>query len=416
MGGSQWNLPSGLIQAPISFIMKSLLMLALVTLVVGDYDREMMQQWERMKSLESCWGEENMKLYTVNIKKAIATCSHRDAPELFLPPFRSSYRFVNTILNGANSMESEKYNFMEKMMNFMMQNQDHQQSKYRFKPYSSDYVSMDNDNTNWMDKMKMKFMMKQMMEKMGMDNMDSGMSSSFQRSNFKDNYNNDDMMKMFNTMFGNNDKKSSYSMSMHGDNSYRKNDPMARMSEFMSMFNSRSKRAAGQATPYLDLGDRLVEKLNEQKREMEEQIGNMTCVLKEMNYLDANNKLDIRGMKKDIEQYTMPSPWFATRYEEMIDTCYEMATNLPSQVEENAIITGEDFGTVNMAEIKSFKKCCAKGETRLCMNQDIKKKIEANFGPLEDILSQTKLTEYQIFPLVIQLLHGEEMEYMMGEF
>lgn len=100
----------------------------------------------------------------------------------------------------------------------------------------------------------------------------------------------------------------------------------------------------------------------------------------------------------------------------MVDTCYDMATNLPSQIEENAVITGEDFGTVNLAEIKSFKKCCSMGETRLCMNQDIKKKIETNFGPLEDILSQTQLTEYQIFPLVIQLLHGQEMEYMMGDF
>ena len=121
-------------------------------------------------------------------------------------------------------------------------------------------------------------------------------------------------------------------------------------------------------------------------------------------------------MKKALEHYTMPSPWFTQRYEEMLDTCYEMATNLPRDIEENAIITGEDFGTVNLAEIQSFRQCRCKGETQLCMNHDIKKKIESNFGPLEDILSQTKLTEYQIFPLVIQLLHGEEMQYMVGDF
>merc|ERR1719219_1929765 len=172
---------------------------------------------------------------------------------------------------------------------------------------------------------------------------------------------------------------------------------MTQMSEFVKMFSSssRSKRqTAGEPTPSLDLGDRLVEKLNEQKRHMEEKVGNMTCVLREMGDLDANNKIDIRAMKKSMEDYTMPSPWFAQRYEEMLDTCYEMATNLPSQIEENAIITGEDFGTVNMAEIKCFMKCYEKGEINLCMNQDIKK-IETNFGPLEDILSQTQLTEYQ---------------------
>lgn len=400
--------------------MKFLILLALVSLAVGDYDWKMTKQWEKMKAMESCWGEENMKLYTVNIKKAIATCNNKDAPELFLPPFRSSYRFVNTILNGANKMENERYDLIEKMFFLMKQqgNQKHRSSIY--KPYSADYSSMDSNNDNWMDNMKMKFMMKQMME--NMDNMGSSMSSSF-RQKEKGNFNSEDMMKMFTNMFGDKmeDKMDTYRMPTQQD-SYRKNDPMARMTQLMEMFStSRSKRAAGQtrdglATPTLDLGDRLVEKLNEQKREMEEKVGNMTCVLKEMNYLDANNKLDIRGMKKDMEQYTMPSPWFAQRYEEMVDTCYDMATNLPSQIEENAVITGEDFGTVNLAEIKSFKKCCSMGETRLCMNQDIKKKIETNFGPLEDILSQTQLTEYQIFPLVIQLLHGQEMEYMMGDF
>merc|ERR1711874_838255 len=121
---------------------------------------------------------------------------------------------------------------------------------------------------------------------------------------------------------------------MGQDSSYRKNDPMAKMNQLMEMFaNSRrrNKRQAGQSrdglsNPSLDLGDRLVEKLNEQKKAMEAKVGNMTCVLKEMNYIDANNKLDIRAMKRDMEQYTMPSPWFAQRYEELIDTCYDMAT------------------------------------------------------------------------------------------
>merc|ERR1711973_566300 len=88
------------------------------------------------------------------------------------------------------------------------------------------------------------------------------------------------------------------------------------MSQFKQMFNSyRSKRqasrrqgprpAARQAGDNLDLGDRLVEKLAEQKRHMEEKIGNMTCVLKEINALDASNNIDIQGMKRDAQKYTM---------------------------------------------------------------------------------------------------------------
>merc|ERR1712179_365780 len=185
--------------------------------------------------------------------------------------------------------------------------------------------------------------------------------------------------------------------------------------------NQRSKRSAGQRAVQaregvnsLDLGDRLVEKLNAQKLEMEQKIGNMTCVLKEMKVLNSNNEIDIPAIKQDIKQYSMPSEWFKNRYEEIIDMCYEMATNLPANIEENSEISG-DFGSINLAQIKSFSKCCMKNKSTLCMNQDIKKKIEANFGPLEEILEQTQLTEYQIFPLVIQLLHGEEMEFM-GDF
>merc|ERR1712190_630370 len=64
----------------------------------------------------------------------------------------------------------------------------------------------------------------------------------------------------------------------------------------------RYKRAAGDN---LDLGDRLVEKLAEQKHHMEAKIGNMTCVMKELNVLDASNNIDVQAMKRDIQKYTM---------------------------------------------------------------------------------------------------------------
>merc|ERR1712183_790796 len=228
-----------------------------------------------------------------------------------------------------------------------------------------------------MDNMQMKFFMKQMMKNMMEDNsFNSENSMTYNRMENKN-----DMMEVFNRMFDNK----------------MDNKPESRMSQFMDMFSrSRSKRAAGQD---LDLGDRLVEKLNEQKHQMENKIGNMTCVLKEMGCLNHNNELDVNGMKEEAKQYTMPSPWFKEKCEEIVDTCYEMAENL---------------GTVNLAKLKMFMNCRHKAETKLCMNFDIKKKIESNFGPLEEIMEQTQLTEYELFPLVIQLLHGQEMEYMTG--
>merc|ERR1712241_929292 len=146
-------------------------------------------------------------------------------------------------------------------------------------------------------------------------------------------YNSDDndMYDMFSEMFD--------SSSDRMDN-YRSSDysnQMGRMSHFKNMFNNmRYKRAAGDN---LDLGDRLVEKLAEQKHHMEAKIGNMTCVMKELNVLDASNNIDVQAMKRDIQKYTMPSEWLKNKYEHLLDTCYEMATNLPADIADNSVVT-----------------------------------------------------------------------------
>merc|ERR1711936_1131312 len=125
----------------------------------------------------------------------------------------------------------------------------------------------------------------------------------------------------------------------------------------------------------LNRGDRLYAKLEEQKKYMESYVGNLTCVLREVNVLNKENEIDVPALKKSLQQYTMPSPWFKKRCEELIDVCYETAVNLPAAiVEEN--------------------------------------KIKSNFGPIKAILDETKLTEYQLFPLVLQMLQGEESEYL----
>merc|ERR1711962_465308 len=107
-----------------------------------------------MKAMDSCWGEENMKQYTVEMKKVIAKCGHEDVPELSLPPFRSTYRFVNTMLNSANHMENQQYKLIEKMLEFMQGNQ------YNYNRPSYSQYSRNDDNMN------NRFYMKQMMQKM----------------------------------------------------------------------------------------------------------------------------------------------------------------------------------------------------------------------------------------------------------
>jgi len=379
--------------------MKFLLLLSLGALALAGED-QMVNNWQKLKAMESCWGEENMKLYTVNMKKAIAKCSHEDAPELSLAPYRSTYRFVNAMLSSADQMENQQYSLMEKMLELMMQGSQYSSGRPSYSSYSQH-----GEGNHYMEKMKNKFYMKQMMQKMMHGDMyESNSPMSHEHEN-----NNKDFMEMFRRMFGNNMDNSMDHFRSNSDSS---------LPQFFDMFRSRSKRAAseeGAVNPSLDLGDRLVEKLNEMRDQREAKIGNFTCVMKHMGYLNNDNEIDLNGMKGEKE-YTMPSPWFAQRYDEMLETCYEMATNLPAQIEEQSMVTGETFGSVNLAHVRSFSACYEKAEAKLCMNHDIKKKIESNFGPLEEILEQTQLTEHQLFPLVIQLLHGEEMEYMMEDF
>merc|ERR1712243_91713 len=271
--------------------------------------------------------------------------------------------FVNSMLNNANHMENQQYKLIEKMLEFMQGNQYNNYNRPSYNQYSRNDPEMNNLN-----------FMKQMLQKMMNGDM---YDSNYPTTYSSNNNNNREFMEMFAKMFGDN-------MYNKMDN-YRSNSDSS-MSRFFDMFKrNRVQRAAsedGAVSPSLDLGDRLVEKLNEQRHEMQAKIGNMTCVLKHMGCLNNENELDL-AMREEMKQYTMPSPWFSQKYDQILEACYEMANNLPADIEEQSVVNGENFGSVNLAKIKT------------------------NFGPMEEILEQTQLTEYQLFPLVIQLLHGE---------
>merc|ERR1719239_662224 len=303
--------------------MKLFVVLSLASVAIGGMDYEMVQKWQKLKAMESCWGEENMKLVMVDMKKAIAKCSHEDAPELSLPPYRSAYRFTNTMINKGDQYEhiNDMATMFAKMMSQMKKNRN------SYSPYSSYNSNSHHGNSN-MDKMKMMMKMMSQMKKNrnsnspyssynsnshhGNSNMDmmKMMMKMMKMSNNQDysssSYSSDDAFDMFSEMFDGSDRMDNYR------SSYDNKNQMGRMSHFKNMFNSmRFKRAAGDN---LDLGDRLVEKLAEQKHHMEAKIGNMTCVMRELNVLDASNNIDIQAMKRDTQKYTMPSEWFKTKY------------------------------------------------------------------------------------------------------
>jgi len=70
------------------------------------------------------------------MKRAVAKCKQQDAPELELPPFRSSFKFVNMLMNSADEMDQYKIN---KMFNFMKSFRGNQRGNYHRHSSSNQY-------------------------------------------------------------------------------------------------------------------------------------------------------------------------------------------------------------------------------------------------------------------------------------
>jgi len=329
------------------------------------------KHWAEMKAQESCWGEDNMKQYMVSMKKAVAKCNQVDAPELSLPPFKSTYRFINSMLTNAEDMENNKIMFLFKMMS---NNNNH------------GYDSYNNNN-------KYEHIFNEMFNKHSNRN-----SYRPHSSNSFDTYKMDKMSEF---------NEDDFMKSMMEYKMKQMDTPASSYRERMSELLSRNKRQANKDSAVsLDIGDRLADKVKAQQQQMQEKIGNMTCVLRESGILNDNNELDARIQKQHMSQYKVDK-WLKERVEDDIDTCVEYATGIPSDYMESYNFPGY----ANVAQIKTYMKCIKYSKMRSCMYKDVKEKLEDNFGPLEKILEQTQLTEDQLYPLVMNLMHGDEMEF-----
>merc|ERR1712193_440495 len=384
-----------------NFKMKLLLALCLLGLAAGSEDYKMFMKWAKTKAMESCWGEDNMKIYTVSMKKAVAKCQQQDVPELDLPPFRAINRLINNMVSMAGEKEDEhhemkyfmkffRYMQMMKMMNHDDDDDHHHQSYSAYNP--TQYSQMKEESgMNMMEKMKMMMMMKKMM--------DGRRQDKFEDYGNMDMSSYDDMSSMF--------KKMGFQNKM--GNMKSRNDDFESM--FRSMGQMRFKR---QADDSLALNDRLKDKLEHMMKEHVEEISNMTCVLREMKGIDQNNNIDVTAMKKDAKQYKLPSAWFGERYEEILDSCYEVAENLPAGLQDKVLPNNYNGPMRNLGKIKSFMNCCKTAKMKLCMYQDTKKKIETNFGPVDQLLDgfNNQITEEQVFYMVNELLQGDDDQFM----
>merc|ERR1712121_395933 len=367
---------------------------------MGRDQKDMYKAWAGMKAMESCWGEENMKIHTINMKLAVSQCQQEDAPELNLPPFRSPYRFINTLMVSANRKEQTQMEFVYKMLQEMDK---HQSSQYHSNHDNYGHSNFGSNGNSWTEKLVKRIAMKNAMKKIA-EKMMSMLFEDKMREN---------MMK--------------YKMQqVHGSNEYkmRENNPFSNKNSYRqrmtALLQQRHKRQAdasiiaggGAVTTLpesLDLGDRLADKLKKQQEEMKSRVGNMTCVMRKMGVLNDQSELDINTQKKTLKKYKFESKWLKERSEDDMEMCNKMAKSLPEEAQQEYNFPG----VVNLAQVEAFMKCCQQSKLRTCVFYDVKKKLETNFGSVDTILEQTNLTENQLFPLVMNLLYGDEMEYFI---
>jgi len=403
---------------------------------VGQDDWKMFMKWSAMKAQEKCFGEENTKIHTVNLKTAVAKCYQIDAPELNLPPYNAPYRFINTLMNSAEEIEQTRMMTLFQMMQMInkQDSYDHMSTSFKNSMHSKQYESKP-----WFEKMMEKMAMRKMFEKTMMNNYDShdfSMYSNMNNNQHKnmfdfDNYDKHGSQSSYNVekmmdAYGSkmNEDKMMENMMMYkmqqmqrsndesSYNPFNKNTYRERMAALLQrhkrqVSRSNDPNSAVILPESLDVGDRLADKLKDQQHKMEEEIGNMTCVMREMGVLNEKNELDFNSQKRALDQFNLPNKWFKNRLLNDMEVCNKMAESLPYDYTQQ-----HNFpGLVNLSQVKAYMKCCKYSKMRTCMYKDVKETLEKNFGSLDKIMEQTQLNEDQLFPLVTQLLHGEEMDY-----
>merc|ERR1712173_7894 len=408
----------------------------------GRDQKKMYKAWANMKALESCWGEENMKTYQIEAKLAISQCLQQDVPEINLPPFRPPYRFINTLMVSANKKEQNKMEYVMKMLQEM--------EKYNSNDYMSHLSSNNNkhnpfnfgsnsNSNSWTEKFMKKIALRNAMNKLAEQMMSHNQQNVMDFGNMfsgVDQFNYDNMEsnselnveKMMDMLFEDKMKENMMKYKMQqtqGASTYnfRENNPFNNKNSYrqrMSALLQRHKRQADGSVvgsevvatlpESLDLGDRLADKLKQQQDEMKSQVGNMTCIMKKLGVLNQQNELDINTQLNTMRKYNFESQWLKKRTEEDIEMCVKVAEAIPKEVQQKYNFPE----MVNLCKLETYIECYQEAEMKTCMFYDLKKKLETSYGPVETILEQANLTENQLFPLIMDLFYGDEMEYFMA--
>ncbi|XP_037080337.1 uncharacterized protein LOC119101164 [Pollicipes pollicipes] len=107
------------------------------------------------------------------------------------------------------------------------------------------------------------------------------------------------------------------------------------------------------------------EKLQKIRARISSMIGNVTCVMKELKFVDAENQIDLPSMKERIADMNLTKS-LREDLEEGLDKCNDFAKCLPSSLVDQSPVT-PGFGR-QMA----FFKCIKMAKVEACMKQDFR--------------------------------------------
>merc|ERR1712241_985929 len=184
---------------------------------------------------------------------------------------------------------------------------------------------------------------------------------------------------------------------------------MKMFSEMMDGGNRLQKRSHHEGDEdESDLGSKLHEKLEHKKEHMEEMYGNMTCMLRECQVLDSQDKFYPEGIKMEWDEWKnkIEDSWLRSQLEKYCDQCIEFAENIPQSMLDDCPWGGE------MVKTKMYMKCMMKKKVKPCMRKDIKDKLEEHFGGVDKLVTETKIPESELSEIVTQMLKGPEMMMM----
>merc|ERR1712202_19230 len=334
--------------------MRSLLILLCIGFVYAGSDlfndEQAAKKWAKLKAMEHCYGKDMMRTYLLKMKKAVVKCTGMDDPTLDLPMFKSPARLVHALLDSAQDHEQMK--LLGAMQNLHgSQNSNNQQPIQLVIGQQQAQPKED-------------FFKKMVMKKL-----------------FKDE-----------GPFG--------YMGMGGDSMKEEGGQGGIKYDILKML-SRNRRATDDV---FELGDRLTEKLQGETAKIQAQLGNTSCVLQELNVIDSNQDLTPEAMVKAVERGEwgeFPDEWLKKHSIKLCRQCAAFAEACPQQIVDECPY-GEKW-----ARIKMYFHCEKMGKWQMCMNFDMKQKLEKSFGKLEDLEQATGLPENQLLPMTMKLLQDQ---------